>query len=250
MLTTNFKVIIADDDSETRSYIKNLLSELNNVKLVGEVSNGKELIKIVKTLDPDVLLVDIEMPEMDGLNAVKSILDQDYNPYIIFLTGFDNFALNAFDLSAMDYIVKPLRFPRLKKAFDKIAKMKEKSALQLEEIKNTFTAREKIFIKSGSFVTFIDVDSIVMVERKNNKSIIYCKDTKYETAETLNALEKKLNFTHFFRSHKGFIVNLKYIKQIKAMANRTYEIIFHKSSLSALISRGKAEKFFFLLNVK
>lgn len=249
MLKSKLKVIIADDDEITKSYIKNLLSEINHVELVGEVGNGQELIEITKTLEPDVLLVDIGMPEVDGLNAVKYILDQGYEPYIIFLTGFDYFALNAFDLAALDYIVKPIRLSRLIKAFDKIAKLEEKAMYKFQGTKHLLTSRDKIFIKSGLSIILIDVDSIIMVEYKNKKSIIYCKDIKYETTETLKTLEKKLNFPQFFRSHTSFIVNIKYISQINSIGDRTYEIVFNQSFPSALISRANVAKVFSLLNI-
>jgi len=244
-----FNVLVAEDEKETRDYIKNLLTQIYNVKLVGEVTNGKELVNAVNKLEPEVLLVDIEMPGMNGLAAVEAILKQDYDPYIIFLTGYDDFALDAFDLSAVDYIVKPVRLPRLQKAFEKISKLKAESMLQLEEIKNALTAAAKICIKSEQSFIFLDIDSVIMAERKKKETIIYCKDTRYETIEPLNNLEEKLKFPQFFRTHKSFIVNIKHVHKIIPLGNRTYEIKFHDLSNSALISRAKAKELFSLLNI-
>ncbi|MDA8211172.1 MAG: LytTR family DNA-binding domain-containing protein [Clostridia bacterium] len=249
MLLTKFKTIIAEDDDDTRAYLKDLLSRIDNIELVGEVSNGRDLIELAKAMEPDLLLVDIEMPEVDGMKAVNAILDEGYNPYIVFLTGYNEFALDAFDLCAVDYIVKPVRFDRLKKTFEKINSFQKRQEEKPSEIKGVLTAKDKIFIKTGTALTFIDVDSIVMIEREKNKTVIYCKDNRYETYDTLNSLEEKLKFPEFFRSHRSFIVNLRYITQITPIGNRTYEVLFQQTSNSALLSRAKADKIFSLLNV-
>ncbi|WP_066635351.1 LytR/AlgR family response regulator transcription factor [Desulfolucanica intricata] len=249
MLKTKLRVAVAEDDNSTRKYIKDLLSKIDNVELIGDVANGNELIELVKNTDPDILFVDIEMPEIDGRTAVSRVIELGHNPYIIFLTGHNEFALDAFELSAIDYIVKPVRMSRLLKTFKKIYDLQEKSQQQMAEIKNILTSRDKIFIKTGSSVTFIDVDSIIMIERKNNKSIILTQDNKYETTENLMSLKNKLDFPQFFQSHKSFIVNLKHISQINPIGNRAYEIRFQQSPNTALISRLNAKTIFSLLNI-
>ena len=249
MSKSQLRVVIAEDDNQSRAYLRDLLSKVENVEVIGDAANGRELIKTVQELEPDVLFVDIEMPEVDGFNAVNSILDEGYNPYIIFLTGHDEFALEAFDLCAIDYIVKPVRLPRILKSFDKIRSFHKKQEQQFAEIKNILTSRDKIFIKTGSEITFIEVDSIIMLERESTKTIIYCKDTKFVTPDSLNSLEEKLCFPEFFRSHKSYIVNLKYISQLKSLGNRSYEILFQQAPFSALISRSKVDSIFSLLNI-
>jgi DNA-binding LytR/AlgR family response regulator len=249
VLLTKFKTVIAEDDYETRAYLKNLLSRMDNIELVGDVANGRDLIELVKAKEPDLLLVDIEMPEVDGMKAVNAILDEGYSPYIVFLTGYNEFALDAFDLCAVDYIIKPIRFDRLKKTLEKINSFQKRQEEKLSEIKGILVSKSKIFIKIGPSLTFIDIEAIVMIERKNNKTVIYCKDNKYETYASLNSLEEKLKLPEFFRSHKSFIVNLKYITQINPIGNRPYEVLFQQASYSALISRAKVDTIFSLLNI-
>lgn len=249
MLTSRFRTVIAEDDDETRSFLESLLSKMDNVALVAVVSSGIKLIKAVKETNPDLIFVDIEMPEMDGLKSVNMILDEGFSPYVVFLTGHAEFALDAFDLNAIDYITKPVRMPRLQKVFDKIKTFQEKEEKHLSEIKNILASRERIFIKTGLDLTFIDTDSIIMVEHQVNKSVIFCKESKHTTSESLNSLEKKLNFPEFFRTHKSYIVNLKHISQIKPLGNRSYEILFQNVPLKALISRSKVQNIFSLLNI-
>lgn len=243
------RVVIAEDENNTRAYLVELISKIDNVEVIGDAYNGQELITLVKYLEPDILFVDIQMPEIDGLKAVNTIINDGYNPYVIFLTGYEEYALDAFDLCAVDYIMKPVTASRLKKAFDKIYSFYKRKELHLLEIKDILTYQKKIFIKTGSEITFIDVDSIIMVERQINKSIIYTKNSKYTTPDTLNSLEERLSSPEFFRSHKSFIVNLKYISRIKPIGNRTYEIVFQQIPNSALISRSKANTIFSLLNI-
>lgn len=249
MLLTKFKTVIAEDDYETRAYLINLLSRMDNIELVGDVSNGRDLIELVKDKEPDLLLVDIEMPEVDGMKAVNAILDEGYSPYIVFLTGYNEFALDAFDLCAVDYIIKPIRFDRLKKTLEKITSFQKRQEEKLSKIKDILVSKSKIFIKTGPSLTFIDIDAIVMIERKNNQTVIYCKDNKYETYDSLTSLEEKLKLPEFFRSHKSFIVNLKHITQINPIGNRTYEVLFQQASYSALISRAKVDTIFSLLSI-
>ncbi|KNZ68450.1 LytTR family two component transcriptional regulator [Thermincola ferriacetica] len=250
MFDSKYKVVLAEDNEQTRTDLKNILSQFDNVESIVAVSNGQQLVDKAKELDPDPIIVDVEMPELNGIEAVNIILDEGLYPYIIFLTGHSEFALQAFELNAIDYITKPVRIPRLQKAFDKIDAFQKKQEKKLAEIKSILTSREKIFIKTGSNIIFIDVDSIIMVEHKGNKSVIFCKDAEYCTAETLNSLEEKLNFPEFFRSHKGYIINLKYVSQIKPLGNRSYEISFQGINSKALISRSKAQNIFSMLNIR
>ncbi|MCL4365605.1 LytTR family DNA-binding domain-containing protein, partial [Patescibacteria group bacterium] len=240
MFTVKYKVLIAEDNEQTRLDLKNILSSFTQVESITTVADGQQLVDAAKAIDPDLIFVDVEMPTLNGLEAVNILLDEGLCPYIIFLTGHSDFALEAFELNAIDYITKPVRIPRLKKAFDKIDIFKKKQEKKLADIKNILTSRERIFIKTGSDITFIDVDSIVLIEYKDNKSFIYCKDIEYNTTEPLNSLEEKLNFPEFFRSHKGFIINLNYISQIKPLGNRNYEVSFLQTHIKALISRFRA----------
>jgi len=196
-----------------------------------------------------LIIADIEMPEMDGLKAVNLILDEGLNPYIIFLTGHSEFALEAFELSAVDYIIKPVRAQRLRKAFEKLETFKKKQEKRLTEIKSILNSPEKIFIKTGTDLVFINTDSIVMVEHQGNKSVIFCRDIEYSTSEGLHSLEGKLAFPEFYRSHKGYIINLKYVSQIKKLGNRNFEVSFQHISAKALISRSKAQDIFRLLGI-
>jgi DNA-binding LytR/AlgR family response regulator len=249
MFKTIFKVIIVGNEYEKKPSLKKLLSEVNCAELVGEAGNENELINIVKKIEFDVLLVDIDMIGMDGFNLIQKILNLGYYPYIVLLSNFKRYALTAFDLGAIDYIIKPVHLARLIKTFNKITKLTKRSFQYGREFNTKLDTMDKIFIKSGAVIILIDIESIIMIERNGTKSTIYCKDNRYQTRETLRALEQKLHHPQFIRSHQAYIVNIKYIHKINPIGNRAYEIIFQKQSPNAFVSRKKSKKLFSLLNI-
>lgn len=235
------KVIIAEDDSLTSFLLKKTLEKIKGVELVKEVDNGRELIKAVNGLKPDVLFIDIHMPQMSGLEAAREIYSIDPNIFIIFVTAYSNYALEAFDIYAFDYIVKPFNLKRIRKTISRIERINSHNpapgAGKLIPI-HTSARDLNILVQSKGNSTMINAADIFMVTRIQRKTAIYTTRETITTYENLEAFEKKLG-TNFIRCHKGYVINLDMVKEIAPWGSKSYIVRFAVSDETALATMEK-----------
>jgi len=242
-------VIIAEDDPHNRAFLRSILEQHPDIEVVGEAANGRELVSIAKKIKPQVLFVDIEMPEMDGMTAVKKLLGKNEDLMIIFVTGHSDFAVEAFEVSSFDYILKPFKADRVEKALDKIRSSMKERELDLQKLYTIFKASEKLYVKCGYELHFIESDSVYYIEKERKKTIIHTTKGRYETHETIMDLEKRLNPMDFFRSHKCYLINLKKVERIIPWGDNSYLVKFFNSNNDALISRSKVKMLYELLEM-
>jgi len=226
------RVLIAEDHAPSRKLLKHLIKPLQNFQVVGEVENGEDLICMVMKEKPDLILVDINMPLLNGLEAVKSCKKMVPFIQVIFITGYDNFALEAFDVNAIDYIMKPIDRDRLYTALDRaVAFSKPLSGNEQLYIK------KDLMVKHSNQFSFIPLDDIIFIERADRKAVIHTVDQKIELNEALTNLEEALD-SRFSTSHRSYIINLQYLKRIET-TGQTYKAYFKNYEETAKISRNK-----------
>ncbi|MCT2535467.1 LytTR family DNA-binding domain-containing protein [Aquibacillus koreensis] len=196
-------VVIAEDHEESQEILSTFIQASNVFEVVGIANDGEKLLDLNLDLRPDLIIADINMPKLDGVKAIEACLKINPALRFIFTTGYGQYAVKAFDLNALDYVMKPIKKERLYIALDKA-----RTALVEKKQKNKI-----ITIKVDRVSYFIHLDKVIFIERDKRKTIIHTEQQIYETNESLNNLVEQLN-DNFFRTHRSFIVNKQYISYI------------------------------------
>ncbi|WP_066070650.1 LytR/AlgR family response regulator transcription factor [Neobacillus soli] len=229
----NLNVMIADDDLSSKILLGHYIHLFPGYRLLAEASSGEELLKLVRKKQPDIVLVDIHMPGINGIEAAQLCKEVVPSLQVIFTTGSDEFAVEAFNLSVVDYIVKPIEKVRLL-----IALEKAKIGLQLHkrlEAKQGAPALNKLAIKSNQAFLYLAMEDIVFVEKERRKSMIHLEAEQVESSDSLQDIAKRLP-NYFYRAHRSYVVNLRKIVKIEAFGE-TYLAHFAHSEKTAHISK-------------
>jgi len=206
------KAIIVDDERLARNELRRLLSEFPDIEIVEECDGADTAILAVDKLKPDVVFLDIHMPGKDGFGVLEEL---DYMPHIIFVTAYDEYAIKAFDVNALDYLLKPIETDRLKSAIEKVA----------SEISDTVVASDRlglnnqVFVKDGDKCWFVNLSDVPMFESEGNYVRVYFEKNKPLILKSLNNLESRLDEHVFFRANRKFIINLNWIESIENWFN-------------------------------
>jgi two-component system, LytTR family, response regulator len=230
------KTLIVDDELLARAIVKKFLEIHTDFELVGEAADGFEALKMIKTHKPDLLILDIQMPKITGLEMVQLL----ENPiHILFCTAYDQYAVQAFEARAVDYLLKPFDQIRFDTALEKV---KEKMRIPLQQTKedtkwlaeNQIT--DRIVVKNGSKIEIIPIDSIVMVEAYGDYIWIHTADQKFLKQQTLKSIESLLG-RHFVRVHRSTLVSVDKIKKVELYEKNTYQVLL-KNGLKIGISKA------------
>ncbi|MDY6085104.1 MAG: LytTR family DNA-binding domain-containing protein [Dialister sp.] len=217
------KALIADDELPARGELKYELSSIPGVKVVGECANGREVIEFLRTHpNVDLLFLDIEMPIMNGLEAAEEITRMDLPVKIVFATGYSQFAVQAFDLEAFDYILKPYDEERIGRTIQRLAdsiSAREQARTPGEIV--TFYQKISLQTKDRTIMISPSREIVLISTEKSDRSLFYTTNGIIESKMTLRDVETLLSPLGFFRSHKGYIVNLSMIQEILPQDNGT-----------------------------
>jgi two-component system, LytTR family, response regulator len=237
------KVIIADDDFPSRYILSQFVQLLPEFEVVGESTNGLELIHLVLKEKPDLVLVDINMPHLNGVEAVKSCKEFFPGLHFIFTTGSDAFAVEAFNLSAIDYILKPIEKTRL---FVALEKFKKTIQLQIKQVENVSRKnKHKLSIKTNNTFLYLSLEDMFFIEKEGRKSILHTATDRFETSESLQDLEGRLP-DFFYKSHRSYLVNLRKIEKIVSFGE-SYQAYFSATDKVAHISKLKINEVYGLM---
>ncbi|WP_273273259.1 LytR/AlgR family response regulator transcription factor [Maribacter polysiphoniae] len=213
-----FKTVIIDDERLAREEVKRALKKYAEFEIIGEANNVDSAITLIDKEEPDVIFLDIHMPEKSGFDLLEELTTV---PEVVFTTAYDQYAVKAFELNALDYLVKPLREERFAKTIEKVKhELKEKEKVNSEIL----PMHRKIFIKDGEHCHFIPLSEIHYIESMDNYARLYFGNQKAMIKRSLNLLEKKLDATVFFRTNRSQIINTHYIKEIHPHFNNTLHI--------------------------
>ncbi len=222
------KAIIVDDESLARDLIKNYLLEHIHIELIGEYSDGFQGTKAIQELQPDLVFLDVQMPKLTGFEMLE-ILEKP--PIIIFTTAYNEYAIKAFELNAVDYLLKPFSRERFGKSIEKVQErigLKETYFDKLKKISNSIInidKTERIVVKTGTKIQVIPVNTIFYIEAQDDYVMLYTSDGKYLKQQTMKHYEASLNNSIFVRIHRSYIVNIHEVEKIEAYEKDSYKVI-------------------------
>jgi two-component system, LytTR family, response regulator len=243
------RTLIVDDERLSRKRIRDLLADEADFELIGECANGIEAIETVRRERPDLLFLDIQMPQMDGFQVLDSILDV-HVPAVIFVTAYDEYAVRAFEVHALDYLLKPFDRERfqgaLLRARSQVSRvheggLNERLVALLEGLSARRRPMDRLAIKTGGHVVFVRTQTIDWVEAADNYVCLHCGAETYAMRETMNALEAKLDTGRFIRIHRSTIVNMDRIKELQPWFRGDYLVVLHDGTQLTL-SRNYRER--------
>ncbi|OLE54666.1 MAG: DNA-binding response regulator [Acidobacteria bacterium 13_1_20CM_3_53_8] len=216
------RAVIADDEPLARRGIRQLLAPHGDVDVVGEARNGRETVRILRELKPDLLFLDVQMPQLDGFDVLKEV-GPKLMPAIIFVTAYDEFAVRAFEAHALDYLVKPLEVARFAQALERARELlRSAKAVDLSrKLAALLVAREKerakqrIVVPSTTCDLVLDTDEIDWIEADDYYAAIHARNARHLIRESLASLEQRLNGTRFVRTHRSAIVNVDRVSEVR-----------------------------------
>jgi len=222
-MAEGFKILIADDETPARNRLRDLLSDVGNISIVAEAKNGKEALDLAAETKPDLLLLDIRMPLMDGLEAAIHAQKLEPKPHIIFTTAYDTYAIKAFDLNAVDYLLKPIRLERLQAAIDKAHALKPAQILALRPLQKT---RGHLSIHERGRVILVPIGDIVYLRAELKYVTVRTVEREYLLEESLTHLETEFA-ERFLRLHRNCLVASAFIAGYERRADETGDSQWH-----------------------
>ena len=199
-------ILIADDEAPARNRMRDLLTDIENVALVAEAKNGKEAIDLALQTKPDLMLLDIRMPLMDGIEAAQHAQKLEPKPHIIFTTAFDAYAIKAFDLNAIDYLLKPIRLERLQAAINKAHALQPKQLAALKSLQEPLQkTRGHLSIYERGRVLLVPIETIIYLRAELKYITVRTAEREYLLEESLTSLEAEFG-ERFIRLHRNCLV--------------------------------------------
>jgi two-component system LytT family response regulator len=214
------KTVIIDDERLARNELKKLLLDFPEIEVVAEAANSAEGIEKIDSLNPDLIFLDIQMPGKTGFDMLAEL---DKAPFVIFTTAYDEYALKAFEVNALDYLLKPVEPKRLADAIQKLHVEEDNkepfSDSEISTNKSILNEHDQVFVKDGERCWFVKLSDIRLFESVGNYAKVYFGPNKPLILKSLNALEERLDEKVFFRANRKHIVNLRLIEKIEPYFN-------------------------------
>ena len=235
------KALIIDDERLARNELKKLLQDFPEVEVIGEAANAAEGIDKIENLSPDLIFLDIQMPGKTGFDM---LMELDKAPHVIFTTAYDEFALKAFEVNALDYLMKPVEPKRLADALQKLqqAEQKEMAATLASVNRGLLSENDQVFVKDGERCWFVKLSEVRLFESVGNYAKVFFSTNKPLILKSLNALEERLDDRVFFRANRKHIVNLRMIDKVEPYFNGGL-LLDLKGGEKIEVSRRQAVKF-------
>ena len=211
------KAIIIDDERLARNELKKLLQEFPQVDVIGEAANANEGLEKIEALSPDLIFLDIQMPGKTGFDMLCEL---ETAPHVIFTTAYDEYALKAFEVNALDYLMKPVEPKRLADALLKLQLAEEKEQqIYANMSRGMLSEHDQVFVKDGERCWFVKLSEVRLFESVGNYAKVFFATNKPLILKSLNALEERLDDRIFFRANRKHIVNLRMIEKIEPYFN-------------------------------
>lgn len=235
-----FDVLLADDDSGMRMVLRKIIEKNDSFCIVDEAKDGKQALEIFEKKRPQVVFFDVDMPNLNGIEAARKIIDIDPKTIIIFATAHEEYMGDAFELYAFDYLLKPFKVERVLNTLYRIINLNKNEDKKI--IKKDNNKIKKLVLKNKEGISFVDLNSIILIQREDRSTVIYTKNEKFTSSDSLSEIYEKLDKRIFFRSHKSYIINLQMISKISPYGRWTYIVNFHDFKIDALITSAKFEE--------
>lgn len=255
MTKNKITALIVDDEPLARDFIRHLLDEDEEIELVGEAGNGRAAAEFIRRNKPDLVFLDIQMPEADGFAMLRE-LGTEKLPAIIFTTAYEEYAIRAFEFHALDYLLKPFDRKRFEKALEyaksRLASAAEETTetLQINELLKAVDRRqpflERFLIKLNGRIVFVKTDEIDWIKADDKYVLIYTGKTSHLVRQTLSMMKTQLDPRRFVQIHRSAIINVERIKELESLAGGDYFVCLESGAKIAL-SRSYKDELFELL---
>ena len=244
------KVLLVDDEKYIRDELKYFLTKFKDVKLIGETGQGDEVMELVEKLQPDIVFLDIQLQDINGILIARKILDKDTPPYVILATSYDKYAIQGFEMNVADYILKPFSEERLKLAIDRVRKQMKLNSRDLSVPQKEDIQFNKLCVMKNNRLILINLEDIQYIESANTGLFVYTKTGSYSSSYSLKELEEKFMDSKLIRTHKSYIVNIDFIHEIIPWFNYTYKVkIRGKEEIEIPVSRSYLKRFKGILGI-
>jgi two-component system LytT family response regulator len=243
------KVLVADDEPLARERLSGLLSQEPDIEVVGQARDGEEAVTAIHDDSPDLVFLDVQMPQMSGFDVIEAV-GSDKMPLVIFVTAYDQHALKAFQVRALDYLLKPFDRERFKDALSRARKQLERDEngdlgrrllALVKDLRRDQPKSDRLVVKSGGRLFFLRTDEIDWVEAAGNYVRLHVGPGSHLLRETMNAIEGRLDPEKFFRIHRSRIVNMERIQELQPWLNGEYAVLL-RTGTRLTLSRGYREK--------
>jgi len=243
------KVLVADDEPLARERLSGVLSQEPDIEVVGQARDGEEAVTAIHDDSPDLVFLDVQMPQMSGFDVIEAV-GSDKMPLVIFVTAYDQHALKAFQVRALDYLLKPFDRERFKDALSRARKQLERDEngdlgrrllALVKDLRRDQPKSDRLVVKSGGRLFFLRTDEIDWVEAAGNYVRLHVGPGSHLLRETMNAIEGRLDPEKFFRIHRSRIVNMERIQELQPWLNGEYAVLL-RTGTRLTLSRGYREK--------
>jgi two-component system LytT family response regulator len=236
MAEQRIRALIVDDERLARKDLTNMLNEIHGVDTVGEAEDVPSALKAIDELKPDVVFLDIQMPGQTGFDLVEQV---DFPGKIIFVTAYDEYALRAFEINAMDYLMKPVNIDRLRKSIERI----NEEPINKPKTFTPLNYSDRLFTTVGSKVQFLKIDSIILITSDGDYTHVFTSNnSKGLITKTMKEWEERLPEKQFCRVHRNSIINTEYIEEVDKWFNYSYRVKLRGIDDPVIISRRYAKK--------
>lgn len=229
----SIKTLIVDDELYSREELKHLLNDYPSLHVIGEAESGESAIMKALQLQPDVVFLDVEMPRMNGMEAAKALMELKKAPLVVFATAYPQFAAEAFRYEAVDYLLKPYDEDQLRETIERI----EKRFLHIKE-NDAVKPAGKLAVEAEGEIFYLEPKDILYIFKDEKVTRIIAKTGEFETKTPLKDLESRLHTFHFFRIHKGYLVNLDYVTRLTPWFNGAYHLQMEGRNEKLSVSRN------------
>ncbi len=242
----NLTVLIAEDDPAMRQVIRNAVRDVAGVDAIREAEDGATALQMFEVLRPQVVIVDIDLPGMNGLSLAQEIFDIDPWTYIIFCTGFPEYRDKAFEIYAFDYLVKPFRVDRMAQTLRRIVDIEFSRTREPAVLDAQFRGRGQVhgarLFRDADRILMIDLKDVIFFTKEERRTVVHYVGGKVMSEESLGALEEQLRGQMFFRSHKGFLINLGMVRELVPCGKSTYHVVMSHTSQRPLMTWDKLKE--------
>lgn len=245
---TPIRTLIVDDEPLARDRLRRMLETQQDVEILGECGDGKTAVDAIRQRNPDLLFLDIQMPEMDGFEVLAEVNDRP-PPAVVFVTAYDQYAIKAFEVNALDYLLKPFDQQRFAAAVERVRDrlrtnrtgQKDQYTTMLRDAENGKEYPERLLVRTLGRIHFVKIEEIDWIEAAGNYVKLRVGDDTHLLRETMQALEQKLSPKKFLRIHRSTIVNIDRIKELQPLFHGDYVVIL-KSGTQLTLSRGYRDR--------
>jgi two-component system LytT family response regulator/two-component system response regulator LytT len=254
------RALIVDDEQPARDELAFLLKAFSDVEVVGQGKNGVEAVSLIRELNPQVTFLDVQMPGLDGFGVIKKLLEKKIHlPYFVFATAYDNYAVQAFEVNALDYLLKPIAKPRLEKAIAKLRRMIETAESTYDKLDRLVHIMEdrpaaqknKLVVKSQGRLFLVDAEEVIFATIEDGVISIFTRDLEgVSNFRTVEELQGSLDPKVFWRVHRSYLVNVNHIKEVVPWFKSSYQLKMQDRKQTEIpVSRAQTRKLRELLNL-